>query len=75
MSGSVSASGAADADESGAAEADDVVSVSEVTVTKGSVAATDWATGSTALSGAVSSKGAPSEPGAAGSSRGEGEGL
>ena len=62
-SGSVSASGAADA---GAAEADGAVSVSEVTATKGSAAATDWATGSTALSGAVSSKCASPEPDAAG---------
>lgn len=71
-SGSVSASGAADA---GAAEADGAVSVSEVTATKGSAAATDWATGSGAPSGAASSGVASPEPDAAGLSRGEGEGL
>lgn len=74
-SGSVPAKGAVAADESGAAEADGAASVSEVAVTKGSAAATDWATGSTAPSGAASSGVASSEPGAAGSSRGEAKGL
>ena len=74
-SDSVSAKDAADADESGAAEADGAVSVPEAAVTKGSAAATDWATGSGALSGAASSGVVPSEPDAARSSRGEAEGI
>ena len=73
--GSVPAKGAVAADESGAAEADGAVSASGIAVTKGSAAATDWATGSGALSSAASSGVVPSEPDAARSSRGEAEGL
>lgn len=71
----MSARDATDADESGAAEADGAVSVSEVAITKGSVAATDWATGSTVPAGAASSKVASWELDATGLSRGEGEGF
>ena len=71
----MSAKDATDADESGAAEADGAVSVSEVAITKGSAAATDWATGSTVPAGAASSKVASWELDATGLSRGEGEGF